>query len=355
MPSAVGGNAWNLSQGERKNGVESTVLIRDPSQYNDFCDILIKQPKSRVLATLKNMTFCVLNAHKYDVIHYSWGQMLIQYQRFGLFGWDLRYFKKRGKVIAVTFQGSDARQADYCLEHHDITFYTPEDVEAQRANDRFKRRRIEFYAKNADLIYSTNPDLLAVLPENARFRPYTKLQIQDWVPVYSDYEKKQTVIIHAPTKQKVKGTQFVLDAVNRLKSEGYDIDFRLLQNIPNKQVIDFYREADLVIDQLMVGWFGGFAVECMALGKPVMAYLREEDLKYIPEQMRREMPVINVNADTIYSVLKRTLDNKSQLADTARAGRAFCEKWMNSEKIAAEIICDYQRVIDSRKTKRNCD
>jgi hypothetical protein len=41
---------------------------------------------------------------------------------------------------------------------------------------------------------------------------------------------------------------------------------------------------------LFAGWYGGLAVELMALGKPVLAYIREEDLSFVDPQMRYELP-----------------------------------------------------------------
>ena len=234
------------------------------------------------------------------------------------------------------------------MEHFDTTFYSKKDVDEQRTNDKFKADRIAFYEKHADLIYATNPDLLNILPDRAKFRPYTKLQPDEWIPCYSDYTKRKTTILHAPTKQNVKGTQYVDAAIERLKKEGYDIEYMLLQNIPNKEVIEYYKKADLVIDQLLVGWYGGFAVECMALGKPVMCYIRESDMRFIPPQMDRDMPIIRVTKDTLYDQMKEVLDNKVKLEKIAHDSRTYIEKWHDPVVIAKDIINDY-RVVMERK------
>lgn len=348
LPHSTGGNAWNLSQGEKRLGLTSTVMITDPTQYSDDCDICV-QSSSKYLRLLRYMLFCIRMASRYDLIHYNWGSMLFETKKLGLFGWDLKYFKRRGKVIAVTFQGSDARQAKYCVNHFDTTFYTADDVVELAERDAFIAQRISFYEKNADLIYATNPDLLRVLPERARFRPYTKLQPSEWEPAYSDYTASKTVIVHAPTKRNVKGTSYILAAIERLQAEGYEIDFRLLENIPNREVIAFYKEADLIIDQLLIGWYGGFAVECMALGKPVMCYIRESDMEYIPAEMNRDMPIIRVTRENLYERLKQTLDDKERLAQVARASRAYVEKWHDPTKIASSIIADYQKCLDHKR------
>lgn len=349
LPSSIGSNSYNLAIGEKMNGAESRVLIQNPTMYSNKADIVLLPSKNKYINFAKYIKFCILNRSKYDVFHYNFGSALFNTHNRTLFGLDLRLFKRRKKVIAVTYQGSDARQANYCVKHYETSHYTKEDAIDQKAIDEEKIFRISFFEKNADLIYATNPDLLNMLPERAKFRPYTKLQPEEWKPFFSDYTKKRISILHAPSNPKVKGTEYVNKAIKQLQDEGYEIEYMLLQNIPNSEVIEYYKKADLVIDQLLVGWYGGFAVECMALGKPVMCYIRESDLKYIPQRMREDMPIIKVTKETLYQQLKEMLDHKQDLAEIARKSRAYVEEWHDPEKIAKDILADYQRVYN-RKT-----
>ena len=349
LPSSIGGNAYNLSLGEKKNGVSSTVVIIDPTMYSYKTDYILSFPKNKLLLLISWLSFCLKNAGKYDVFHYNFGSPLFNTHNKTFFGLDMRLFRLMGKVTAVTFQGSDCRQKRYCVDHYEITCYTEQDAIKEQNQDLYKQFRVGFYDQHVDLIYATNPDLLNMLPSRAKFRPYTKLQPEEWTPCYSDYTKKKTVILHAPSNQKVKGTAYVDEAIKRLEEEGYEIEYRLLQGIPNDEVIEYYKGADLVIDQLMIGWYGGFAVECMALGKPVMCYIRESDMKYIPEEMNRDMPIIRVTPYNLYGQLKRTLDEKEKLSSLARQSRTYVEKWHNPQKIAAMLIADYQQVLNQKR------
>ena len=348
LPSSVGSNSYNLAIGEKKNGAESRVLIQNPTIYSNKADIVLLPAKNKYINFVRWIKFCIFNRRKYDVFHYNFGSTLFNTHNQALFGLDLRWFKRRKKVIAVTYQGSDARQANYCVKHYETSHYTKEDAIDQKAIDEEKIFRIAFFEKNADLIYATNPDLLNMLPERAKFRPYTKLQPEEWVPCFSDYTKKRISILHAPSNPKVKGTEYVNKAIEQLQNEGYEIEYMLLQNIPNSEVIEYYQKADLVIDQLLVGWYGGFAVECMALGKPVMCYIRESDMKYIPQEMNAEMPIIRVTKETLYQQLKYTLDNKEDLAEIARKSRQYVEKWHDPKKIAKDLLADYKCIFDSK-------
>jgi len=57
----------------------------------------------------------------------------------------------------------------------------------------------------------------------------------------------------------------LIPVIDRLKDEGYDIDFVLLENMSNHEVREQCMDADIVVDQLLLESYGVFAIECMAL------------------------------------------------------------------------------------------
>jgi glycosyltransferase involved in cell wall biosynthesis len=115
--------------------------------------------------------------------------------------------------------------------------------------------------------------------------------------------------------------------------------------MPHAQAKEAYKSADILIDQVLAGFYGALAVELMAMGKPVVCYLREEDMHHLPEGMREDMPIINAEPDTLYEVLKEWLTTrKGELAERGRQGRAFAEKWHNPAKIARQVLDDYESV-----------
>ena len=139
----------------------------------------------------------------------------------------------------------------------------------------------------------------------------------------------------------VKGTRYLVEAVDRLRREGSKLELVLVENMRRDDARRLYEQADLVVDQLLAGWYGGLAVEAMALAKPVVSYLREEDLGFIPQDMRSEMPIIRAEPGTIHDILK-ALDPAS-LSDIGRRGRAFFERWHDPRKVAARTLTDYRR------------
>jgi hypothetical protein len=199
-------------------------------------------------------------------------------------------------------------------------------------------------------IYALNPDLLHVLPKRAEFLPYSHISLSEWTPVYSQLDDRPLRIGHAPSHRGVKGTDLIIAAVGRLQAVGYKFEFVLIEGLSNLEAKERYKSIDVVVDQLFAGWYGGLAVECMALGKPVLAYIREDDLVFIPEQMRDDLPILNVTPDTIEQGLMQILEMpREELYRLAKRCRGYVEKWHDPIAIAQRIKHDIVEAMGQTK------
>lgn len=156
-------------------------------------------------------------------------------------------------------------------------------------------------------------------------------------PSFPSIRKKKLVIIHAPTNDWVKGTDVILDAIAKLKSK-YDFEVKLVNNMQHKDAITIYKTADIVIDQILIGAHGVFALEAMALGKPVVCYIREDLRSSHPE----ELPIVSANPDDIYEQLKVLVENPELRRELGLRGREYVVKHHDSIKIAQQLIELYE-------------
>ena len=102
----------------------------------------------------------------------------------------------------------------------------------------------------------------------------------------------------------------------------------------------FYQvQADIIVEQLRYGWWGSTGVETMALGKPVICYLRPEwkdfFLKNFPEN--HGLPIVEATVDNFYEVLKQLLDDPEQRAKYGERSRKFAEQHFDPEKNARDL------------------
>jgi glycosyltransferase involved in cell wall biosynthesis len=310
----------------------------------------------------------------FDIVHFNFGQTLmpqyvptrgqpaLPYPRWWYWVYgpyarllemrDLLLLKRARKGIVVTYQGDDARQGDFCQAYFAISpapevepgYYTT-------ASDLHKRKRIRTFARYADRIYALNPDLLHVLPAKTEFLPYANVDLRQWAPAPTPgHGSKRPTLLHAPTHRGVKGTRYVLEAVQRLREhDRLDFEFLLVEGLSRDHAQQAYQQADLLVDQLLVGWYGGLAVECMALGKPVVCYVREADLRFIPAQMRQDMPIIQATPRTLYDVLKEWLTVRhGRLPEIGRRSRAYVEQWHDPLQVATQLKKAYEAILAAK-------
>jgi len=101
------------------------------------------------------------------------------------------------------------------------------------------------------------------------------------------------------------------------------------------------QEADIAIDQLLIGWYGGYAVEMMALEKPVICYLNPDLFRFVP--WAKEIPIINATPKNIKEKIKLLLENPALRIKLGQAGRQFALKYHNPESLAKKFIEYYQQ------------
>jgi len=341
-PTGVGGNAWTLSRAERKLGLDSEVMVYQSSWIGYPADINLHLEKySKAGRALKMLCFFLKALTQYDIFHFNWGSSFVTSWHYLSFLdlADLPILRWLGKKMVVTYQGSDVRQKSFCANNFAISPFAEPNCCGGVYNsktDAVRKKRAEKFGRYADKIFALNPDLLHVLPPQAEFLPYANVNLEEWQPVRKG-ESTKLVILHSPTKRGLKGTKYIIEAVERLRDKYKHVELMLVENIPHSKVQELYRQADLAVDQLLIGWYGGLAVEVMALGKPVVCYIREEDLKFIPPRMKKDLPIINANPDNIFEVLKGLVEDREKLNLIGEQSRAYVERYHDPMRIAERM------------------
>ena len=145
-------------------------------------------------------------------------------------------------------------------------------------------------------------DMIEYTPGSKNDLFYWPIDLKDWQPIYETNNDK-VLILHAPNHPHYKGTRFLLPIIDRLKKEGYPIEFKLIRGMNNKDARKYYEKADIIAEQFIVGWHGFFAIEAMALGKPVLCYIRKQE--YLPNWSH--CPIVNTNPDDLYDNLVKLI------------------------------------------------
>tara|TARA_B100000242_G_C43053992_1_gene492715 strand:- start:1567 stop:2706 length:1140 start_codon:yes stop_codon:yes gene_type:complete len=361
LPSNVGGNPEGISRELRNLGINSLTLSFRKNYYGQKVDKVIQDENdSRFIAEIKRF-FTIFYIFKTDVVFFNFGSSLFhQYSydsyrtnskmlkilfKFYLFYMfimqriELYVLKIFRKKIIIQYQGDDARQGDFSRANFPINIASKVDEYYYTdLSDKLKRSQIKLLTKASDIVYSLNPDLMHVLPEKTKFLPYASIDLRKWQPSYLVKKNKKLKIGHAPTNRDVKGTQAIIDALDNLNMQGYEFEFILIENLSNLEAKKIYKTLDVFIDQIYAGWYGAVAVELMALGKPVMVYIRESDLKFIPQKMQEDLPFLKTEPKTLLEDLKNLINMPyEQLLELGYKSRKFAEDWHDPEKIVRGI------------------
>ena len=366
-PSSVGGNPQALSRALRMLGVRSYSLVVSQNYLAYPADMELHRPgQSFLMRELKRLWAILFLLPRFDVIHYNAGTTLASAYAFNfspsqgakgflrlfyagylrlLQRFEIAYVRRLGKAVFVTYQGDDARQGDYSREHFAINIASQVDEGYYcAASDAFKRRNIKLLSSIAYQVYSVNPDLMHVLPERARFTPYSLVFLDEWVPSYTQDQNRPLRVVHAPSNRKVKGSDLILSALESLRAQGFEFELLLVEGMSNAEARAVYESADVLVDQLFAGWYGGLAVELMALGKPVLVYIRDEDLGFIPPEMKADLPFLQITPFTVEGALRDLLlMPRESLVALGKSSRAFVERWHDPLNIARDIKEDYEK------------
>ena len=149
-----------------------------------------------------------------------------------------------------------------------------------------------------------------------------------WNAPASFNEDRPLRLLHAPNHPAVKGTAALRAAVERLQEEGLPLTLEIIQDRPNEEVLEAILRSDLVVDQLVIGWYAMFALEAMDSSRAVACHIREDlEQVYIEAGIIEagELPHLRANEETIEDLLRSVLADPKQLEHAASRGRPFVE------------------------------
>lgn len=325
-----------LANALREQGVPAQNIIVGPNAFGYESDISFPEKGRASFRRVISEQFPA-----FDVIHIHAITPFFTKPTFPFpMGVDLLAAKAMGKRIVVHFRGSEIRR------NEDFERLSPYNYVKENPDgicSRFPASWIDTYLKMcfalADKVCVVDPELQSYAPQATILQRAIDLSKWKYVgPVNS----KRPLVVHAPSRSAVKGTPSVLAAVEVLKAEGLDFDFRLIEGLANHEARSIYETSDIIIDQLRIGWYGVLAVEGMALGKAVVSYVRDDLLATFED---REPPVAVANPDTITDVLRKLVLDASHRERQAAAGYDFCKAYHDRVVVARRCADIYEEIL----------
>lgn len=160
-------------------------------------------------------------------------------------------------------------------------------------------------------------------------------------PHYPIMNNHAVRIVHAPNHRELKGTMYLEKSIQILRNEGLLVELIMVEKISNEQALDIYRTADIIFDQCLIGFHGYFALEAMALGKPVMCFIRSPE-KYLLHPGK--CPIINTHIDTLTDDLRQLIKQRHILNDIGKNGRSYIEQYYSIPAFSERLKIAYQEL-----------
>ncbi len=302
-PVNTAGIPWANSQALRRRGVESDLLVFNRYKLHPEADIdldrrggLARQQATQWRAFLKLLP-------RYDVFHFYSSVTLVPKSV------QFRILHALGKRGVYQYLGSDIRG---------------------------KTREQLAYGLAADAEIVSSYDAIRWVPHADVVLPGIEVSKIEPAP---PSDRKRPVILHAPSSRTRKGTEHVVAAV-----EALDAELRIVEGLTHDEAFELYREADIVVDQLNAGWYGVFAIECLALGKPVVTFLHDEAVRRTEEAYGTKVPLVSTTKETLQESLRPLVEDVRLRLEVGAASRAYAERLHDIDKIAGELVELYARI-----------
>lgn len=274
--------------------------------------------KSNIYRWYRSSLNFFLALFRYDVFHFISGETLLtrKVRRF-----ELMMYKLLRKRIIMHFVGSDIRNPDYILwKEQNMQQFLQGEIKFPKTLP-WQDKLISDAEKYADYILVSTPDLIELVPK-AKYYPVV-LDLNKYLNELNEikYQKKtgdEIVILHAPSNSKLKGTKYIHEVLKKIAlNSNYNIKLILTTEndfkdkpVSRYELFKLYKESDIVIDQLVIGWYGLQSIEALAAGKHVISYVDAHLKTFLYPDCPLELADINTLEYVVLNVIDKILNRK---------------------------------------------
>jgi glycosyltransferase involved in cell wall biosynthesis len=296
-PVNTAGIPWANVRALRERGVDARLVVFNRYKLHPEADVDLQRSGGLVRQQLTQWRAFAQLAPKTDVFHFYFGLTLLPKSvQFPL-------LRALGKQSVMHFLGSDIRGKP------------PAALDWSR---RAGARVVGSY------------DAIRWVPDAHVIPPGIDVHAIEPAP---PSDRERPVVLHAPSSRARKGTEHVIAACEQL-----DCRLEIVEGLDHREAFERYRDADVVVDQLNAGWYGVFAIEAMALGKPVVTFLHEEAVRRTSEAFGIDVPIVGATKETLRDVLRPLVESPEERRRVGAASRAYAEEVHDLRRMTDRLL-----------------
>lgn len=252
---------------------------------------------------------------------------------------ELPLLKLAGKKVIISTYGADVRTRKRTLElgEYNCCMDCPAVGEACICDQGVAGRNRRHLARWADLLLSMG-DMTEYTPGSRNDLFFWPVDVEELAFAGAEPREGPVRVLHAPNHRHYKGTRFLEAAIAALRAEGLAVELQIVEGAPRETVLQACRAADIIADQFIAGFHGYFALEAMALGKPVVCFIRRPD-QYLPAG--KDCPIVNADPDGLTDALRELVTDGRRRAELGERGRRFVEEVFSLETFGRRMDAVY--------------
>jgi hypothetical protein len=302
-PVNTAGIPWANVEALRRKGLDAQLVVFNRYRLHPEADLDLHRPQGLLRRQPRQWAALARLLPGTDVFHFYFGLTLVPKSL------QFPILRAARKKSVYHFLGSDWRGK------------TPEQLAyVQKADARI----VGSFAALAHV-----PDA-ELVPPGLDLRPFTPVPPTD---------RERPLVVHAPSDRVRKGTEHVIAACAQLP-----VDLEIVEGLHHEEARERYRRADIVVDQLNAGWHGVFALEAMALGKPVVTYLDPVVVAQAERHFGTKVPIVSATKDTLVEALRPLVESPARRREVGAASRAYVERVHDIDRVADRLLDIYARL-----------
>lgn len=339
-PANMAGQAWEWAKAAQRclPGVDTQVVTVDRGPALTFpTDIRVAVDTHRTDASWAE------RLEREDVTR--WTHALIESGRPILGGArgrgfedEAHFLRAQGIRVGLVMHGSEIRDpARNAQATRWSPFHDPNDgltAQLQRQASALSSRVEAFMNQEMGPVFVSTPDLLSDVP-GAHWLPVV-VDTQRWHPGPPVLAREKPVVVHVPSKRRLKGSAAIDEILGRMHEHGL-VEYRPLSGVRFEDMPDVIRTADTVVDQFSLGIYGVLPCEAMSAERVVISHVLPESRDRAQTAAGLELPVIEADPQSLEGVVHGLLADRDSARRRAAAGREFVET-LHDGRRSAQVL-----------------
>lgn len=278
------------------------------TNYTYTCPIDKTHP---FLLYIYSFCFFIFSLFRYDIFHFISGETILtrRLRRF-----ELSLYKLLGKKVIMHFVGADIRSSKYLEWKRDNLKEYLNGLNEPKLTELYQDSLIWDAKKYSNAIIVSTPDLLKIIPEAIFFPVLLDMSSFDNGTIVKNQTPQPIRILHSPSGYGIKGSNYINQVLDELKEiykdkieiilPGREEHGRYIYSMTRYDLLDEFNKVDIVIDQMLIGWYGLKSVEALASGCHVICYIQKD----LENFLEKNNPILNANILNLKEILSNLID-----------------------------------------------